>query len=303
MAQVLQLSLIYAAAVAFMFQQCCDGKLMMEYIGATGIPITFDSVPIDSAIDFHFILGFAIDADSSGKQQNGIFSPYWQSTLTPQSVAAIKQKHSNVKVMVSLSGWSLGDQVLHWYNPINPKKWVSNAVSSLGSIITTYHLDGIDIDYENFPNPTSSNSSSSFAFCIGELITGLKNKGLVSVASIAPFYSTTAPYVQLFDSYADVIDYVNHQFYTDKVTTAKGYLQAFKLRATQFGKEKLLPAYEVDGRGIQGDAFFDALTLLQTNGFEINGVMIFSADASSKNNFYYERKSQAFLLNSTSSTN
>ncbi|KAM2279403.1 hypothetical protein ACFX1S_040246 [Malus domestica] len=240
MAQVLQLSILYVAAVAFMFQQCCDGKLMNEYIGATGIPITFDSVPIDSEIDFHFILGFAIDADPSCMQQNGIFSPYWQSTLTPQSVSAIKQKHSNVKVMVSLSG---------------------------------------------------------------ELITGLKNKGLISVASIAPFYSTTAPYVQLFDGYADVIDYVNHQFYTDKVTTAKGYLQAFKLRAAQFGKEKLLPAYEVDGRGIQGDAFFDALTLLQTNGFEINGVMIFSADASSKNNFYYERKFKAFLLNSTSSAN
>ncbi|CAN6567063.1 unnamed protein product [Malus baccata var. baccata] len=272
MAPVLQLSLLYVAAVAFMFQHCCDEKLMMEYIGATGIPITFDY--------------------SSGKQRNGIFSLYWQSTLTPQSVAAI-----------NLSGWSLGDKVLHWYNPINPKKWVSNAVSSLGSIITTYHLDGIDIDYENFPNPKRSNSLSSFAFCIGELITGLKNKGLISVASIAPFYSTTAPYVQLFDGYAHVIDYVNHQFYTDKVTTTKGYLHGFKLRAAQFRKEKFLPAYEVDGRGIQGDAFLDALTLLQTNGFEINGVLIFSADAASENNFYYERKSQAFLLNSSSSTN
>ncbi|XP_009372823.2 chitinase 2-like [Pyrus x bretschneideri] len=300
MAQVLQLSLLYVASVVLMFQQFCDGKLMMEYIGATGVPITFDSVPIDNEIDFHFILGFAIDADSSGKQQNGIFSPYWQSTLTPQSVAAIKKKNPNVKVMASLSGWSLGDKVLHWYNPTNPKKWVSNAVSSLGSIITTYQLDGIDIDYEKFPK---RGNSSSFAFCIGELITGLKKKGLISVASIAPFYSTAAPYVQLFDDYADVIDYVNHQFYTDKVTTPKGYLQAFKIRAAQFGKEKLLPAYEVDGRGIQGDAFFDALTLLQTNGFEINGVMIFSADASLKNNFHYERKSQAFLLNSTSSTN
>jgi hypothetical protein len=28
--------------------------------------------------------------------------------------------------------------------------------------------------------------------------------------------------------------------------------------------------------------------------------MIFSADASSSNNYYYERKSQAFLTNSTS---
>ncbi|VVA21930.1 PREDICTED: chitinase [Prunus dulcis] len=295
----LQLFLLYVAAAAFMFQQFCDGKLMMEYIGASGIPIKFDSVPIEDEIDFNFILGFAIDADASGNPQNGTFSPYWETTLTPKSVAAIKKSHPNVKVLASLSGWSLGQTILRWYNPTDPNLWISNAVSSLGSIITTYHLDGIDIDYENFPNQKSSNSSSSFAFCIGELITRLKKQRLISVASIAPFYSTAAPYVQLFNGYGDVIDYVNHQFYTDKVNTPKGYLDAYTFRAKQFGKDKLLPSYEVNGRGIQGNAFFDALSLLEKNGFEINGVMIFSADAASTNNFYYERKSQAFLLNST----
>lgn len=56
---------------------------MMEYIGATGTPITFDAVPIEDGIDFHFILGFAIDADPSGQTQNGTFSPYWVNTFNP----------------------------------------------------------------------------------------------------------------------------------------------------------------------------------------------------------------------------
>lgn len=180
------------------------------------------------------------------------------------------------------------------YTPANLDLWVSNAFTSLKKIITTYHLDGIDIDYENF-----SKHNESFAYCIGELITYLKNQSVISVASIAPFYSTVLPYIELYNHYGDVIDYVNHQFYTDKLKTPQGYLQAFELRVAQFSKDKVLPSYEVNGRGIQGDAFFVALGLLEKSGFNVNGVMIFSADASTKNNFYYEKKSQDFLLNST----
>ncbi|KAJ4715292.1 chitinase 2-like [Melia azedarach] len=270
---------------------------MMEYIGATGVPVKFNRVPIKDGIDFHFILSFAIDADPAGNYQNGKFSPYWIETLTPDSVAAVKARHSNVKALASLSGWSLGNKVLRWYDPKDRQLWISNAFSSLKSIIKKYHLDGIDIDYENFPKRNVS--TPSFTYCIGELITLLKNQSLISVATIAPFYSTSLPYIELYQQYGAVIDYVNHQFYTDKVKTPRGYLEAFKLRAKQFDGGKVLPSYEVDGRGIQGEAFFDALKLLQENGIEVNGVMIFSADASDSNGYYYERKSQEFLLNST----
>ncbi|XP_044493098.1 chitinase 2-like [Mangifera indica] len=268
---------------------------MMEYIGATGVEVTFEGVPINDSIDFHFILSFAIDADSSGNYQNGKFSPYWVETLSPESVAAIKSRHPKVKALASLSGWSLGQKVLYWYNPQDPEAWISNAFSSLKSIATTYHLDGIDIDYENFPK----HNSSSFAYCMGQLITLLKNQSVISVATIAPFYTTVPPYIDLFSKYGAVIDYVNYQFYTDKVKNPGGYLKAFALRAKQFDREKVLPSYEVNGRGIQGDGFFEALRLLEDNGFDVNGVMIFSADASMSNGYYYEKKSQAFLLNST----
>ncbi|PIN20613.1 Chitinase [Handroanthus impetiginosus] len=269
---------------------------MMEYIGATGKPVQFDDVPIEAAIDFHFILSFAIDADSSGNPQNGVFLPYWATTLTPDAVAATKSRHPNVKALASLSGWSLAGKTLSWYIPPDRNLWISNAFSSLKSLVQTYHLDGIDIDYEKFPKHTNG----SFSYCIGELITLLKNESLISVATIAPYYSTVLPYIELQQRYEDVIDYVNYQFYTDKVKTPKGYLEAFKNTTEQFGKDKVLPSYEVNGRGIQGDAFFEALSLLEGNGFDVNGAMIFSADASESDGYYYETKTQKFLLkNST----
>lgn len=269
-----------------------DGKVMMEYIGATGVPIAFDDIPIKDGIDFHFILSFAIDADASGAPQNGVFSPYWAETLTPEAVAAAKSRHPNVKAMASLSGWSLGTKTLSWYNPRNKDTWISNAFSSLKTLIQTYNLDGIDVDYERFPR----RSNDTFAYCIGELITMLKDQGVITVATIAPFYTTVPPYLELFSMYGGVIDYVNYQFYTDKLRGPRKYVAAFENRTRLFDANKVLPSYEVNGRGIQGEAFFEALGLLEEKGFEINGAMIFSADASASGGFYYENRTQEFLL-------
>ncbi|CDP04708.1 unnamed protein product [Coffea canephora] len=210
----------------------------MEYIGATGVPVRFDALPIEEGIDFHFILGFAIDADPLGKPQNGTFSPYWASTLTPKSVAtrAIKAKHPNVKVMAGLSGCSIGKKALNWYIPADTQHWISNAYSSLRSMVETYHLDGIDIDNKRF-----GRHNDSFAYCIGELLSLFKNQSIIFFASIALFYSIVIPYIKLYKDSGDVIDYVNHQLYTHRVRTPGGYFEAFKLRTAQFDKSKVLP--------------------------------------------------------------
>ena len=80
---------------------------------------------------------------------------------------------------------------------------------------------------------------------------------MIFVAIIPPYHLTAEPYIELFQKYSNVIDYMNHQFYKDKVLTPQRHLEDFKLQATQFDKNKLLPGYEVNGRGIQGDSFFD----------------------------------------------
>ncbi|KAL0343171.1 UNVERIFIED_CONTAM: Chitinase 1 [Sesamum angustifolium] len=215
-----------------------------------------------------FILGFA-STQTPPRPTNGVFSPYWAATLKSSQRKKIPRTQ-----------------------PLDIKRY-----SSLKSLILTYHLDGIDVDYEKFPE----NSNSSFAYCIGQLITLLKNQSLVSVATIAPFYNTVSPYVELYERYVDVVDYVNYQFYTDKVKSPEAYLEAFRNRTEQFDRGKVLPSYEVNGRGIQGDAFFEALRLLEDDGFDVNGAMIFSADASASNGYYYEIKTQEFLLSNSTS--
>lgn len=98
-----------------------------------------------------FTLSFAIDADQSSKPQCGKLSPYWASTLNSDSIADMKVSHPNFKVLASLSGWSLGDKVPRWYDPMDPQQWISKAFSSFRFLSKTYHLDGIDMDHERFP--------------------------------------------------------------------------------------------------------------------------------------------------------
>lgn len=64
-----------------------------------------------------------------------------------------------------------------------------------------------------------------------------EKQGVISVATIALFYGTAKTYLELFNGYGDVIAYVNYQFYIDKFMTPKGYLESFRLRATQFDEK------------------------------------------------------------------
>ncbi|KAK5846795.1 hypothetical protein PVK06_003094 [Gossypium arboreum] len=189
-----------------------NSDLFREYIGAEFNNVKFTDVPIDSNVEFHFILSFAIDCDSTScsSPTNGKFNVFWDSdNLSPSQVSSIKSTHSNVKVALSLGGDSVGDSYAS-FDPSSVDSWVSNALSSLIDIMQEYHLDGIDIDYEHF-----NADPDTFAECIGKLVKTLKNNGVISFASIAPFDDddVQSHYKALWQSYGDLIDYVNFQFY------------------------------------------------------------------------------------------
>ena len=64
-------------------------------------------MPINSKVEFHFILAFYIDYTNgnSPSPSNGKFNIFWESNyLGPGVIASIKHWHSNVKVSVSLGG-------------------------------------------------------------------------------------------------------------------------------------------------------------------------------------------------------
>ncbi|KAL1817157.1 hypothetical protein DCAR_0521576 [Daucus carota subsp. sativus] len=270
--------------------------IFREYIGAEFNNIRFSDVPINPNVEFHFILAFAIDytTSSSPSPTNGKFNIFWDNdNLSASQVSAIKNKHSNVKVALSLGGDSVGDGSAY-FSPSSVDSWVSNAVSSLTNIIQEYNLDGIDIDYEHFHG-----DPETFAECIGQLIKALKNNGVISFASIAPFDDdqVQSHYLALWKSYGHLIDYVNFQFYAyDAGTTVSQFMNYFETQTANYKGGKVLASFSTDGSGglSPENGFFTACHRLKSKK-ELHGIFIWSADDSMSRGFPYEKQSQALL--------
>ncbi|GLJ06144.1 hypothetical protein SUGI_0032390 [Cryptomeria japonica] len=267
-----------------------------EYIGAQFNGVKFSDVPIIPGTHVDFILSFAIDYTPSGSSPtNGIFNIFWDTgNLSPSAVQAIKSKNKNVRVALSLGGDSVGKTHVQ-FNPSSVSTWVKNAVSSLTKIIKQYHLDGIDIDYEHF----DVSDPSTFASCIGQLITQLKQKKVISFASIAPFDDpkVQSHYSALWNKYGKSIDYVNFQFYAyDSSTTVPQFINYFNAQEKRYSVGKVLPSFTSDSSGGLSPAkgFFDACTTLKKSG-KLHGIFVWSADTSKSNGFKYEKQAQALL--------
>lgn len=272
-----------------LMQTNVHSNLLTDYIGSSGSSIQFTDVPIDASVQYIFPLSFAIDADATGNTQNGVFTSFWASSLSPDAATSFVQANPNVRLVVSLAGFSqfIDAQTtrnVDWYDPSDTNAWISNAVTSITSLVQQYSLSGIDIDYENFPE------SATFTQCIGGLITQLKNSGTISLASIAPFGNTLSIYQDLFTNFGTVIDHVNYQFYADGLTTQSDYVTRFNTVATSFDTTKMLMSVEAGGRGLQGDAFITAAQQVP-----IAGIMIFDADNSKSSNFATENAATAYL--------
>ncbi|KAG4386899.1 hypothetical protein GLYMA_11G146899v4 [Glycine max] len=271
-------------------------NLFREYIGAEFNNVKFSDVPINPSVQFHFILSFAIDYDtsSSSSPTNGNFNIFWDTgNLSPTQVSAIKTKHPNVKVALSLGGDSVANGYAY-FNPSSIDSWVSNAVSSLTSIIKQYNLDGIDIDYEHFKT-----DPETFSECVGRLIKTLKSNGVIKFASIAPFddEQVQSHYLALWKSYGNLIDYVNFQFYAyDKGTSVAQFIDYFNTQSSKYNGGKVLVSFISDGSGglAPNDGFFTACHTLKSEQ-KLHGIFVWSADDSMKSGFPYEKQSQALL--------
>ncbi|KAL3518282.1 hypothetical protein ACH5RR_020871 [Cinchona calisaya] len=274
-----------------------QSNLFREYIGAEFKNVKFSDVPIHSNVDFHFILSFTIDYDTSSSPSptDGNFNVFWDTdNLTPDDVSSIKSQHPNVKVALSLGGDSIGDGQYVYFNPSSVDSWVSNAVSSLTNIIQQYNLDGIDIDYEHFQA-----DPDTFSDCIGRLISTLKKNGVISFASIAPFDDddVQSHYQALWNSHGKDIDFVNFQFYAyDQGTTVDQFMDYFATQRSNYEGGKILASFISDGSGglAPQDGFFTACTRLRSRG-HLGGIFVWSADDSKAEDFQYEKESQALL--------
>ncbi|XP_062004605.1 chitinase 2-like [Rosa rugosa] len=272
-----------------------NSDIFREYIGAEFKNVKFSDVPINPNVEFHFLLSFAIDYDTSGSSPtNGKFNVFWDTdNLGASQVSDIKNAHSNVKVGLSLGGDSV-NSASAYFNPSSVDSWVSNAVSSLTSIIQQYNLDGLDIDYEHFKS-----DPNTFSECIGRLIKTLKDNGVIKFASIAPFADNDVQshYLALWKNYGQLIDYVNFQFYAyDQGTTVSQFINYFKKQSSNYNGGKVLVSFSTDGSGglSPENGFFTACHRLKSEQ-NLHGIFVWSADDSKKNGFRYEKQSQALL--------
>ncbi|XP_054797666.1 chitinase 2-like [Prosopis cineraria] len=280
--------------------QASSTSIFREYIGAEFNNVKFSDVPVNPNVEFHFILSFAIDYDTSSSPSptNGKFNVFWDSqNLSPSQVSSIKTQNSNVKVALSLGGDSVAGGSAY-FDPSSIDSWVSNAVSSLTSIIKQYNLDGIDIDYEHFKS-----DPNTFSECIGRLIKTLKNNGVLKFASIAPFDDpqVQSHYKALWNKYGDIIDYVNFQFYAyDKGTSVSQFIDYFNTQSNNYEGGKVLVSFISDGSGgLSPDGgFFTACHRLKSEN-KLHGIFVWSADDSMANGFRYEKQSQALLAPSS----
>lgn len=295
----LQASLFCFFFIFFMgsSQKSAAAGIFGEYIGAEFKNVKFSDVPINSNVEFHFILSFAIDYDTSPSPSptNGIFNVFWDSqNLSPSQVSSIKSQHSNVKVALSLGGDSVQGKPAN-FNPSSIDSWVSNAVSSLTTIIKQYNLDGIDIDYEHF-----NSDPNTFTECIGRLIKTLKSKNVIKFASIAPFDDpqVQSHYLALWKKYGNIIDLVNFQFYAyPKGTTVPEFIDYFNKQSKNYEGGKVLVSFITDGSDLglsPTGGFFDAYRKLK-NENKLHGIFVWSADDSKANGFLYEKQSQELL--------
>ncbi|KAL6132683.1 hypothetical protein ACLB2K_064922 [Fragaria x ananassa] len=290
------ISLVFIQALITSIQAApSNSDIFREYIGAEFNNVKFSDVPINPNVEFHFLLSFAIDYDTSGSSPtNGNFNVFWDTdNLGASQVSAIKNAHSNVKVGLSLGGDSVNSGSAY-FNPSSVDSWVSNAVSSLTNIIQQYNLDGIDIDYEHFRS-----DPNTFSDCIGRLIKTLKDNGVIQFASIAPFDDddVQSHYLALWKNYGQLIDYVNFQFYAyDQSTTVSQFINYFKKQSSNYSGGKVLASFSTDGSGglSPENGFFTACHRLKSEQ-NLHGIFVWSADDSKKNGFRYEKQSQALL--------
>lgn len=244
-------------------------RVVVGYIGAypggRPAPRIFD-VPIADDVTFYFALSFARDGN-----RDGIFKPVWDEQITPEIILQAKQNDSR-KFLASLGG---GDN-FPWQEPADKEAWIRNATASLAGLMDTYHLDGIDVNYE-------LGLGDTFVESIGRVAIALKAQKNADI-SITPFNATWSFYKSLWEQYGldkQSIDWINYQSYADNFDE-EGYLNQYaNLAQSVGGYDQLvlgLASSTTAPRGLQPPAIYRVAQALYKKG--ILGVMIWSLEDS-----------------------
>jgi hypothetical protein len=236
--------------------------IFREYIGVKDYPanFTFPTKIINGKIpNFHFILGIATEDLDDDKKGTGNFQRTWDyDNLGADQVKSLKDTHPKVKVIISIGGRGLELA----FNPAEKDKWIEKATETIKDIISDYTddsysvscgsnviIDGIDINYEYV-----SSSPADFAYCIGKLITNVKDVFPRNrFISIAPSKDSSPHYKRLYQEVTADIDFVDYQFYNEKVASKDDFVKLFREQSKVYDIKKLLAGYSTDSNDAHGE--------------------------------------------------
>jgi hypothetical protein len=243
-------------------------------------PPALCDVPCPSNFDTCIlILSFATESGGTG---NFAETDSWHNngdkTITADAIRSAKST-CNKKFQVALGGANNP-----WGPTVDQNTWVNNAAASLGTLIDTYGLDGIDVDFEN-------NLDSNFAPFMCALASNLKSSRNGFFFTLAPFSATWSAYGAVFQACPDQIDWVNYQVYAETTPSSSSAdveaIYANLAGTVPFNKLILgIDSNTVDPRGQQPPAIFNTWKDLLASG--IRGAMVFSAEDSNANGFAIE---------------
>jgi hypothetical protein len=250
-----------------------DRFIIREYHGVKPYPKSLIIPDIDyNKIDFHVILGFAHEKHNQNGKGTGDFFPDWQLDICGiNSVKEIKEKYPKVKVLISIGGRDAGNS----FDPIENEIWIHNAVESLKKIIQQNNADGIDICYDYIKT-----NEKVFSYCVGEVIKRLKDAEVINVVSIAPFHVTDNHYRLLYQTRPNYINWVDYQFYMQRIRTEHEFLNLFWSLTREYDPNKLLVGASTDPHdrdNVPLDRFVSTCTAL-VRCESLSGIFIWNAN-------------------------
>ncbi|XP_058771888.1 chitinase 1-like [Vicia villosa] len=195
------------------------------------------------------ILDFAIEHPvGSGK-----FKSTWN--IDVEWLQMMKKKYPQLRVVISLGG--VGSE--YPFNPVDPLRWIINAVSSIKHIISLYGqklIDGIDIHYD-----VIESTEEDFSFCIGDVIKQLRNDKHLSikVVSIAPTKLVESYYLKLYSDNKDIIDLVDYQFYNENFSSKNEFVKLYEKLVVDYSPAKVLPGISIFANRISKEAIADLI--------------------------------------------
>ncbi|KAK7321878.1 hypothetical protein VNO80_20208 [Phaseolus coccineus] len=240
-------------------------------------------------------MDYVEDPNTKKKVGKGNFRATWDvNKFSTKSIRNLKSDYERVKVVISLGGHGTDFP----FNPHDKETWIDNAKESLEVIIRNKYesvIDGIDINYEYIES-----NEEDFAYCIGKVIDYLKT--LISAVSIAPSNPVLSHYQKLFKANPDRVDWVNYQYYKQKVPNTPEFVNLHRTLIDTFTVEKLLAGFSTDKTvkdNISLEVFVEGCMQLIKSA-SLSGIFVSDAQSSldSEPSHYVEEKAQKLLTES-----